>query len=183
MKYAGALASPLGILLAVVSLSAAATAEPTHDQQQIITRLTTDIWPAVSAYNLQPTQASIGAKQFHAVVDPALQSADAGDAFDALRSAVQKLGQQAQYDPATQTTNSNDGLTVAHADVESVQGNTATVNVCYTYTRSWYVNIASTQHAPDASEATAQLINTNGTWYLHGITNDHVVPGCGAANN
>lgn len=183
MKLALALAIPLVSVLACSSPGEPAKAEPTVNNQQIITRLTDDIWPAVSAYNLQPTQASAGAKQFHAIIDPALQTADAGDAFDALRTAVQKLGQQGQYDSATQTTHSNEGLTVAHADVQSVQNNTATVDVCYTYNHSWYVNIQNSQHAPGASEATAQLINTNGTWYLHSITNDHVIPSCGAANS
>lgn len=183
MKLALALAIPLVSVLACSSPGEPAKAEPTVNNQQIITRLTTDIWPAVSAYNLQPTQASAGAKQFHAIIDPALQSADAGDAYDALRDAVQKLGQQGQYDPATQTTHSNEGLTVAHADVQSVQGNSATVDVCYTYTHSWYVNIANTQHAPGSSETTAQLVEVNGTWYLHAITNDHVVAGCAATGS
>ncbi|MUL75720.1 hypothetical protein [Mycolicibacterium sp. CBMA 226] len=185
MRFAVALAVavPLVSVLACSSPGKPAKAEPTVDnQQQIVSRLTNDIWPAVSAYNLQPTQASPGAKQFRAILDPSLQSATAGDAYNALRDAAQKLGQQGQYDPATQTTHSNDGLAVAHADVQSVQDDAATLNVCYTYDHSWYVNIQNTQHAPGSSEATVQLVKANNTWYLHSIANDHVVPNCGAVN-
>jgi len=184
LAVALALAVPLVSVLACSSPGKPAKAEPTVDnQQQIVARLTNDIWPAVSAYNLQPTQASPGAKQFHAIIDPALQSAAAASAYDALRDAVQKLGQQGQYDSAAQTTHSNDGLAVAHTDIQSVQDNAATLSVCYTYDHSWYVNIQNTQHAPGTSEATVQLVKANNTWYLHGIANDHVVPSCGAANS
>lgn len=92
---------------------------------------------------------------------------------------MQKLGQQNQYDPQTQSTHSNGGLTVAHTDVRSVRNDTATVDVCYTYAHSWYVDIQHTQQAPGAAEVTAKIIDVNGTWYLHGIANDHVVADCG----
>jgi hypothetical protein len=183
MKLALALAIPLVSVLACSSPDQPAKAEPTvTDNQHIITRITTDIWPAVSAYNLQPTQVSQGAKQFRAILDPSLLSPGAGDAYDALRDAVQKLGQQQQYDPQTRTTHSNNGLTVANADVQSEHDNTATVNVCYTYDHSWYVDVADTHHAPGASEATVALVNVNNTWYLRGITDDHVVPACDTNN-
>jgi len=182
MKVALALTIPFVTVLACSSPGEPAKAGPTVDNQQIVNRLTNDIWPAVSAYNLQPTQVSSGAKQFQAIMDPGLRSADAGAAYDALREAAKKLGRQAEYDPQTKTTHSNDGLTIAHADVQSVQNDTATLNVCYTYTHSWYVNISDTQHAPGASEATVELVDVNDTWYLHGITDDHVVPGCGASS-
>jgi hypothetical protein len=55
--------------------------------------------------------------------------------------------------------------------------------VCYTYNHVWYVNVENTQHAPGASEATVELVDVNNTWYLRGITNDHVVPSCGASNS
>jgi hypothetical protein len=177
MKYA----APLGMLLATVvacstSTNEPAKATPTLNNQQIINRLTRDIWPAVSLYNSQPTQGSEGAQKFHAIVAP-----DTGGA-DGLRDAVQSLGQQRQYDAQTQTTHSNDGLTVAHADVQASQGNTATLDVCYTYTHFWYVNVQDMQHAPGASQATVQLVNVNNIWYLNDITNDHVVPSCPASN-
>lgn len=170
-------AAPLAVLLATVvacstSTNEPAKATPTVNNQQIINRLTHDIWPAVSAYNGQPTQGSAGAQQFHAIVDP--NTGGAGN----LRDVVQKLGQQGQYDPQTRTTHMNDGLTVAHAEVQATQGDTATLDVCYTYTHSWYVNIENTQHGPGASQATVQLVNVNNTWYLNDITDDHVVPSC-----
>ncbi|HEY1842188.1 MAG TPA: hypothetical protein VGG53_18565 [Mycobacterium sp.] len=146
--------------------------------QQIIDRYTHDIWPAMSAYNADHAQAGPAAKQFFAVVGPNL----AGDQFNELRSAAQGLGRQGEYDAADQTSHSNDGLTLGTVDVQSVNGGTAALNVCYTYSHSWYVNIQNTQHAPGASEATVHLVNVNNTWYLHGITDDHTVPSCSAAN-
>jgi hypothetical protein len=184
MRLALALTIPLVTALACSSPSGPSKADPAVNQQQIISRLTNDIWPAVSAYNLQPTQVSSGANQFNTIIDPSLRSADAdADAYGKLRDAAKKLGQQGQYDPQTQTTNSNDGMTVAHANVQSVHDNTATLNVCYTYNHSWYVDIQNTQHAPGASEATVELVNVNNVWYLHGINGDHVVPNCGGSNS
>ncbi|WP_105294549.1 hypothetical protein [Mycolicibacter virginiensis] len=153
------------------------------NEQQTVNRLTNDIWPAVSLYNLQPSQSSPGAVQFSAVIDPHLRSGDAGAAYTELRSVARQLGRQGEYDPQTRTTHGNDGMTVAHVDVQSVHNDVATLNVCYTYTHSWYENIADTQRGPGASEATVGLVNVDNTWYLHSITDDHVVPGCGAVNS
>jgi hypothetical protein len=176
MRLALALAIPLATVLACsTSISEPATAVPTVNDQQIINRLTHDIWPAVSKFNGQPTQESAGAQQFHAIIDPNMR---ATGSYMELREAIKTLGQQGQYDPQTQTTHSNDGLAVAHAAVQSVQGDIATLDVCYTYTHYWYVNVENMQHAPGASDAAVQLANVNNTWYLRGITNDHVVPSC-----
>jgi hypothetical protein len=167
MRLTLALAIPFATVLACsTSTNESAKAVPTVNDQQIINRLTHDIWPAVSLYNGDPAQRSLG--QLSAITDPTVSLADA----------VQKLGQQGQYDPQTKTIHYNDGLTVAHAEVQEVQGNTATLDVCYTYTHYWYVNVEDTQHAPGASDATVQLVDVNNTWYLHSITNDHVVPNC-----
>lgn len=178
MKLALALTIPFVTVLACSSPGGPAKAGPTVDTQQIVNRLTNDIWPAVSAYNGQPTQSSAGAQQFNAIMDPALQSGDAGEGYGALRDAAKALGRQGQHDPQTQTTHYNNGLAVAHAEVQTVQGQSAILNVCYTYTHFWYVNVENTQHAPGASDATVQLVNVNDTWYLRGISNDHVVDGC-----
>ncbi|ULP45912.1 hypothetical protein [Mycolicibacter virginiensis] len=153
------------------------------NEQQIINRLTNDIWPAVSLYNLQPSQSSPGAEQFRAVIDPNLRSGDTGAAYTDLRSAARQLGRQGEYDPQARTTHGNDGMTVAHAQVQSAHDHAAVLNVCYTYTHWWYENIADTQRAPGASEATLGLVNVDNTWYLHSISDDHVVPGCGAVNS
>lgn len=45
------------------------------------------------------------------------------------------------------------------------------------------MNIADTQHAPESSVVTFELTNVAGSWYLHGIPDDHVVPDCGATNS
>lgn len=178
MKLALALVIPFITVLACSSHGEPAKAEPTVNNEQIINRLTRDIWPAVSAYNGAPTQASAGAKQFHTIIDPSLKSADAESAYNALRDTAQKLGRQGEYDAQDQTSHSNDGLVLSHADVQSVQDNIATLKVCYTYNHTWYHEIQDTQHEPGASEATVQLVNVNNAWYLHSITNDHVVAGC-----
>jgi hypothetical protein len=78
---------------------------------------------------------------------------------------------------------SNDGLTLGTVDVQSVKDSAAALNVCYAYNHSWYVNADNINHAPGASEANVQLVNVNNNWYLHGITDDHVVPSCGASNS
>jgi hypothetical protein len=119
----------------------------------------------------------------HAIIDPELRSVDAGDAYCTLREAVHKLGHQAEYDPHTQTTHSNDGMTLEHTKVQSINDHTATVDACYTYTHSWYVDAQNTQHAPGASEATPALVNVHNTWYLHGVTGDHTVPRCAASTS
>ena len=174
MKLAIALV-PIVALLACSSPSNPAKAEPAM-RQQIIDRYTHDIWPAVSAYNADHSQAGPAAKQFFAVVEPNL----VGDQFNALRNAAQGLGRQGEIDAKDQTHHSNDGLTLGPVDVQSSNDATATLNVCYTYNHTWYTNADNISHAPGASEATVQLVNANNTWYLHGITNDHVVPSCGA---
>ncbi|WP_046317082.1 hypothetical protein [Mycobacterium sp. UM_Kg1] len=136
----------------------------------------------MSLYNLQPSQSSPGAEQFRAVIDPSLRSGDTGAAYTDLRSAARQLGRQGEHDPQTRTTLGNDGMSVADAEVQSVHNDVATLNVCYTYTHWWYENIVDTQRAPGASEATVGLVNVDNTWYLHSITNDHVVRGCGPVN-
>lgn len=166
MRLPLALAIPFATVLACTSTHESAKAVPTVSDQQIINRLAHDIWPAVSLYNGDPAQRSL--EQLSAITDPTGSVADA----------VQKLGQQGQYDQQTKTIHYNDGLTLAHAEVQAVQGDTATLDVCYTYNHYWYVNVEDTQHAPGASQATVQLVNVNNTWYLHGITNDHAVPSC-----
>jgi hypothetical protein len=177
MKFAVALV-PIAALLACGSPSDPAKAEPTVNQQ-IIDRYTHDIWPVMSAYNADHAQAGNAAKQFFAVVDPNL----VGDQFGTLRSAAQSMGRQGEYDAQDQTTHYNDGLTLGTVNVQSVNDGAAALNVCYTYTHFWYVNADNTNHAPAASQITVQLANLNNNWYLHGITNDHVVPSCGASNS
>lgn len=82
-----------------------------------------------------------------------------------------------------QTSHYNDGLTLGSVDVRSVKDGAAALNVCYTYNHFWYVNAENTEHAAAASQLTVQLVDMNNNWYLHGITDDHVVPSCGASNS
>lgn len=169
------MAIPLFTLLACSTPGHPAKADPPAADQQIAARVTDAIWPAISAYNGAPTQASAGSTALLAVMDLAL----AGDAFTALRSAAAKLGRQGEYDPATRLTHSNDGMALARTDVTAAGGVTATVNVCYTYTDWSYVTIKDRQQSPGASQATLDLVRVNDAWYLHAISGDHVVPGCG----
>ena len=104
---------------------------------------------------------------------------ETGDSFNALRSAAATLGRQGAYDPATRLSYFNDGMTAARTDVTAVRDTTATVNVCYAYTEWSSVNLKDRQQSPGAAQATLDLVSVNDTWYLHAISGDHVVPGCG----
>ena len=177
MKFAVALV-PLVALLACSSLGNSAKADPTVNQQ-IIDRYTHDIWPAISAYNADHSQGGPAAKQFSAVIEPN----PGADQFNALRSAAQGLGRQGDYDAQDQTSHYNDGLKLGTVDVQSVNDGAAAVNACYTYVHSWSVKADNTTHAAAASQTSVQLAHVNNNWYLHGITNDHVVPSCGASSS
>lgn len=175
MKFAVAVGIPLFAVLACGAPTGPAGADPV-DTPQIVGSVRDTIWPALNAYNGAPTQNSPGSAQFRAVVDPGLRS-DV-QAYGALQTAAQALGQQAQFDQQTRITHSHDGMALARADVQSSDGNVATVNACYTYTDRQEVNIGNSQQSPAASQATMTLANVDGTWYLRAITDDHVVPGC-----
>lgn len=41
----------------------------------------------------------------------------------------------------------NEALTLVHVDVQSAQGDSANLNVCYTYTHSWRVNLPDSHRA------------------------------------
>lgn len=172
MKFAVALV-PIIMLMACSSPGNPAKADPTVNQQ-IIDRYTHDIWPAMSAYNADHSQGGPAAKQFFAVTDPSLT----GDNFNALRSAAQLMGRQGEIEGPDQVHHSNDGLTLGTVDVQAVRDGAAELNVCYTYNHTWYTSADDIKHAPGASDATVQLVNVNNTWFLRGISNDHVVTGC-----
>lgn len=80
MRLALALAVPFVAALACSSPSEPAKADPSVNEQQVINRLSNDIWPALSLYDLQPSQSSPGAEQVNAVIDPNLRSGDASSA-------------------------------------------------------------------------------------------------------
>lgn len=179
-------------LLALATLTIAAcqtgtTVMPTASSQppvDVLPAFANTIWPAIAGYNLHKSQGGPESKQFHDVMDPSIKNggADTIDAYSALREAAQNLGHKG-YDRTTNTHHYNDGITAAHTDIQSASDNTATLNVCYTYTHYWYVNTADAQHAPGASEATVELVNIDNMWHLHAITNDHVVPSCSAGSD
>ena len=93
------------------------------------------------------------------------------------------MGRQGDYDAQDQTSHYNDGLKLGTVDVQSVNDGAAAVNACYTYVHSWSVKADNTTHAAAASQTSVQLAHVNNNWYLHGITNDHVVPSCGASSS
>jgi hypothetical protein len=176
MKTASAVTVPLLVLLACSATPGhPAIANPPAADQQVAARVSEAIWPAISAYNGAPTQTSAGSTALQAVLDPALT----GDAYTALRSAAATLGRQGDYNPATRLSFFNDGLTAARTDVTAAGDTTATVDVCYTYTQWSYVTFADRQSAPAAGQVTLDLASVNNVFYLHAISRDHAVPGCG----
>lgn len=149
----------------------AATQDGSPDPNAIVVRFTSDIWPGITQYG--PYQAADN--KFRSIVDPALTSESQ------LTDSVQALG-GAGYDDATQVRRDADDLRLGTATVTAVDGDKASLLACYSYTYAEYVNIADKKNLPRFSEATMQLANTNNVWYLHSITNDHVVPGCSASS-
>ena len=174
--------APIALLVACSQPNHTATAEPPVSQQQILDRFTQDIWPATSAYNAEQNQGGPAYTAFGAVIDPAVTDPAGPNDLGPLMQAARSLGRQGTYDPATRYSHGNDGLHLADVAVTGVPGTTATLQVCYTYTHYWYVDVANTQQAPGASEATVELSGQGDTWYLRSITDDHVVDGCGSPN-
>jgi hypothetical protein len=180
MRITLALAVPLMTVVACSSPSSPAKATPplTPPLQPVADRFSNDIWPPVSAYNADHNQGGKASAAFTAILAVDMPS----DQYGAVRDAAQALGRNTDYDKATQTTHYNDGLHLGTVNVKSAQDGTAELDVCYTYTHYWYVDINNTQHAPGASEATFTLAEKNGPWMLSGISDDHVVPGCAAVS-
>ncbi|WP_157929675.1 hypothetical protein [Mycobacteroides abscessus] len=172
---------PLALALACSSPAESAKADPPVNHQQITDRYTKEIWPAIADYNDNHSQGSAPYKKFGSIMDPSLLGPDSTGGMLPLMEAAQRLGQQGVYDQQTQTSNYNDGLHLGNVDAVAINGNTATLNVCYTYTHFWYVNSDNTQSRAAVSEATMQLVSVNNAWYLHAITDDHFVSGCTAS--
>lgn len=144
--------------------------ESTASRQQIIARFTNDIWPAVEGYRLY-AQGSPESKRFWSVVEP-------GEA-STVHAAGIDLGVVMGADNVPITFRVGP-LRLAHTTVTSIDATDATVVACYTYTSVPH-NHPADPGAAAASEATFALHKTD-DWYLHSITDDHVVPGCGAVN-
>ncbi|ULP48036.1 hypothetical protein [Mycolicibacter virginiensis] len=146
--------------------------ESTLNQQQIIERFTNDIWPAVEGYRYVG-QGSPESKRFWSVLEP-------GEGNGVHRTGMD-LGVVMGAD---QVPISFPGgpLRLANTAVTSINPTDATVVACYTYT-SVPRSAPTAPGVSAASEATFQLTNVDGSWYLHSITDDNVVPGCGDVNS
>ncbi|WP_457135483.1 hypothetical protein [Mycobacteroides abscessus] len=150
-----------------------ATTTTVTDTQGVIPRFTTDIWPAINAYNSDPAQGGPGYQQWTKIIT----KLDA-EQYGKLRDAVHKLGtvREANQDQGALTRNGN-GLKLIDAGMASELSDRSELNICYTYTASLW---DGTDSRPAASQATIELRKTD-NWYLYAITNDHAVQGCSAS--
>lgn len=143
------------------------------DTDGIIARFTNDIWPAINAKNgVVAAQGGPEDRQFHQIVDKGAYPDDAVLGLgQASRDSV--MSGNPYRDPAV-------GLRLGSVAVTALNPPMATLKVCYTYS---LVNQGrTTPPQPAASEITVELHKTD-AWYLRSITDDHVVPGCGAVNS
>lgn len=145
------------------------------DTDGIIARFTDDIWPAINDYNRHPGQGNYPKvepvySQFRDILDQGLSTDERkqvaaavsdlagvnGDDFDAIRLS---------------------DLLPAQVQVTALNPADATLRVCYTYT------VDEKHTRPAASEVMVGLAFVDNTWYLHSVTDDHVVPSCSDVNN
>lgn len=161
----------------VVSVVSTSAPNPGMDteRQEVLRRFTHDIWPAVVAYNGEgPSQGGPGYKRWVSITSQGMDT----NAWNSLRNAVQHLGVVRDGDDKQGPVMASGALQAADTQVTALDPQNATVRVCYTYTAvSYPSDVAHPQYAPAASEADFHLRKTD-NWYLHSITNDHVVPGC-----
>ncbi|MEZ0363408.1 hypothetical protein ACAG26_06845 [Mycobacterium sp. pUA109] len=106
-----------------------------------------------------------------AIVDKGLSP----EQWGALREATSHLGNVGDR-LAPQSFPDENGLHLSRASVSALNGADATVIACYTFT-SLRAAAPTDPGVPTTSEATFGLHKTD-NWYLHDITDDHVVPGC-----
>ncbi|MGH3953255.1 MAG: hypothetical protein ACRDTI_04320 [Mycobacterium sp.] len=136
------------------------------DSDGIVSRFDNDIWPAIAAYNADASQNGPADAKLAKVIDP---TASPGRAQ--LRDAVHSLGENS-HDNTMEGRPTRDpwkGLQLGSSLLTAVNSPDAVLQVCYTYTL--------TNAQPGTSEATIELHKSD-VWYLHAVTNDHVVPGC-----
>lgn len=148
----------------------ASTSITVPDTDNVLTRFTNDIWPAVERYRW-PGQGSPAYKRFVSIVVK-------GRILPVHEAAI-RLGKVYNSDGyPISGPDAEHGLQLADTAITSLEPSKAVVNTCYTYLSF------STGDDPGtllASEATFELRKTD-TWYLDAITNDHVVPGCKASD-
>lgn len=160
-------------------LTSALTPAPrdTAERQEVIRRFTQDIWPAVTAYNRSPDQGNPGGpnlayEQYLTIIDKSLTEG----AWDRLRDAVQHLGVVRDFDDPQGGSARTGGLRLDDVRVTALNPPTVTLQACYTFTALSYQGRQPIR-TPTAMESTFDLRKTD-NWYLHSITNDHVVPVC-----
>lgn len=147
----------------------------TPDTDGVVTRFTKDIWPAVEGYRA-PGQGSPSYRRYVTIVDPQLE----GTAWNALFEDVRSLGTVGRNKETDEAESYPTGpLNLAATSATALDASTATLVICYTYTSVTQRTVNDPQvQAPAASEATFELAQVNNVWYLHSVTNDHVVPDC-----
>lgn len=147
----------------------------TPDTDGVVARFTKDIWPAVEGYRA-PGQGSPNYRRYVAIVDPQLD----GTARNALFEDVRSLGTVGRNKETDEVESYPTGpLNLAVTSATALNAPTATLVICYTYTSVTQRTINDPQiQASAASEATFELAQDKNVWYLHAITNDHVVPDC-----
>ncbi|AMU63820.1 hypothetical protein P5V63_21565 [Mycobacteroides abscessus subsp. abscessus] len=111
-----------------------------------------------------------------AIVDPQLDGAARNALFEDVRS-LGTVGRNKETDEVESYPTGP--LNLAATSATALNASTATLVICYTYTSVTQRTVNDPQvQAPAASEATFELAQVNNVWYLHSVTNDHVVPDC-----
>ncbi|MBN7353347.1 hypothetical protein D2E46_21335 [Mycobacteroides abscessus] len=112
--------------------------------------------------------------KFMKIVVPDLDA----DQYGRLRDAVHELGTVQKADESQGRIYRDDDLHLSDTALTALNPPSAVLRVCYTYTADTRRRLKDSPNPkPFASEATVELRKTD-NWYLHSITNDHVVPGC-----
>lgn len=147
----------------------ATTHDVPRDTSGIAARFTNDIWPAIKEYS----HYQYATNKLRAIVDPAVLD------DDKIADSAEALGGSG-YDNAIKVMHYADDRRLISTNVTAINGGTATVIACYSYTYIVDVGATDKKEEPRSSEATMELVNIDNLWYLHAITDDHVVPDCPA---
>lgn len=144
------------------------------DTDGVLQRFTKDIWPAMEEYRF-PGQGGPQYARYLQIVDKDLPA----ERWNALHAADESLGVVWHDRQKRETFNFPVGdLHLADVSLTSLHPPAATLVICFTFDALRSEMTGQTREAA-ASEATIELRKTD-TWYLHAITDDHRVPGCGA---
>lgn len=160
-------------------LAVALACSPNHEQakaeppvnQHVTDTLTRTIWPAVNAYQRDVGQGGPGYQALAKVLSPTVLGRPRTDLYQAVRDLGTVPAPEMPHGKLTPSTE----LRIASTEVASATEDATSLTVCYTYTATTWDDQSPRN---SASEVTVELTNTVGTWYLHSITNDHVVPSC-----